>query len=149
MGLVRLRLEHCATRERGFRPEELVYRVASVPIVRIRILADAESHPGLRALVDAACPAGEWRYPDYCYVEVRETIPVSPVSVPMASSLGGALSRLRAAVRRGACGLILSSQSVDAAMFIAHRLSGISWQSAVSGPGSDRMNLRLFGLLTG
>ena len=120
-----------------------------MPNVRIRILADAESRPGLRALVDAVCPAGEWRYPDYCYVEVRETSPVNPISVPMASTLGGALSRLRAAVRRGACGLIVSSQSVDAAMFIAHRLSGISWQSAVSGPGSDRMNLRLFGLQTG
>ena len=120
-----------------------------MPLVRIRILADAESRPGLRALVDAACPAGEWRYPDYCYVEVRETGPVSPVSVPLASTLGGALSRLRAAVRRGACGLIVSSQSVDAAMFVAQRLSGISWQSAVSGPGSDRMNLRLFGLRTG
>ena len=83
MGLVRLCVEHCATRERGFRPEELVYRVASVPIVRIRILADAESRPGLRALVDAACPAGEWRYPHYCYVEVREIGPVNPISVPM------------------------------------------------------------------
>ena len=109
MGLVRFCLEHCATRERGFRPKELVYRVASVPIVRIRILADAESRPGLRALVEAACPAGQWRYPDYCYLEVRETGPVSPVSVPLASTLGGALSRLRAAVRRGARGLIEES----------------------------------------
>ncbi len=120
-----------------------------MPLVRIRILADAESRPGLRALVDAACPAGEWRYPDYCYVEVREIGPVNPISVPMDSSLGGALSRLRAAVRRGARGLIVSSQSVDAAIVVAHRLPGISWQSAVSGPGSDRMNIRLFGLQTG
>ena len=76
-----------------------------MPLVRIRILADAESRPGLRALVDAACPAGEWRYPDYCYVEVRDVGPVDPISAPMAATLGGALSRLRAAVRRGARGL--------------------------------------------
>ena len=78
-----------------------------MPLVRVRILADAESRPGLRALVEAACPAGEWRYPDYCYVEVRETGSASPVSVPLASTMGGALSRLRAAVRRGARGLIV------------------------------------------
>ncbi len=120
-----------------------------MPIVCIRILADAESRPGLRALVDAACPAGEWRYPDYCCVEVSDVGPVDPISAPMAATLGGALSRLRAAIRRGARGLIVSSQSVDAAIFVADRLPGISWQSAVSGPGSDRMNLRLFGLQTG
>ena len=120
-----------------------------MPIVRIRILADAESRPGLRALVDAACLAGEWRYRDYCYVVVKDVGPVECLAVPAAPTLGGALSRLRAAVRRGGRGLIVSSQSVDAALFVAHRLPGVAWLSAVNGPGSDRMNLRLFGLQTG
>ena len=119
-----------------------------MPIVRIRILANAEGRPELRTLVDAACPGGDWRYPDYCYIDVRDVGPVDPLSVPLASTLGGALSRLRAAVRRGGGGLIVSSQSADAAVDVARRLSRVTWQSAVSGTGSDRMNLRVFGMLS-
>ena len=120
-----------------------------MPVVRIRILAEAEGRPGLRALVDAACPTGDWRHPDYCYVEVGEPGPVDAITVPEAATLGGALSRLRASVRRGAQGVIVSSRSAAAALCVAGRLPGVAWQAAVSGPGSDRMNLRLFGLRTG
>ena len=117
-------------------------------VVRVRILVEAGNRPALHALVAAAYPGGEWRYPDYCYIDVQDAGPVHAFFMPAGSSLGGALSRLRAAVRRGARGLIVSSRSPQAAVSVAGRLPGIAWQWSVSGPGSDRMNLRLFGVVS-
>jgi len=119
-----------------------------MPAVRIRILAEAEGQAALHDLINAAFSGGDWPYPGYCYLDLKEVSLVEPLPVPNASSLGGALSRLRAAVRRGARGLIVASRSSDAAMLVARQLPGVTWQSGVSGPGSDRMNLRLFGTLS-
>lgn len=119
-----------------------------MPTVRIRILAEAEGQAALRDLIDAALPGGDWPHPGYCYLDVKDVGLEESLPVPNASSLGGALSRLRAAVRRGARGLIVASRSSEAAMSVARRIPGVTWQSAVSGPGSDRMNLRLFGTLS-